>query len=216
MSSVIPVHKNPFEILDSCDAPTTTTSRHRRRRAKNKASADVKVTRFEVNLHLPFQDLLSQMTTDFDQKLSSMRVELEEKIDIKLAAHLEKQEKWVRVLHRGQGIRNIEDWAIGRMKRELKMPKKTKRSYAQIITQFISEFDFSTVKKSDLQSLKSSQGRTDANSVFHISLFHSSDEDINELWKLIKPSLSEEEEGKYERLMQFGRGKTAIQKKLSN
>jgi len=99
------------------------------------------------------------------------------------------------------------------MKRELKIQNKTKRSYTQIIDQFVSEFNFSTVKKSDLQGLKNSQGRTDANSIFHISLSHNSDEEIDELWKLIKPSLSEKEKGKYERLMEFGRGKTAIQKK---
>ena len=305
MSSFIPVHKNPYEILNSSDSPTSATPERRRRRQKNKSPADLKATSFkyklkaelkdnkenihvsfvedatskkimhdlekqlveithkvelidtyitsmiprhtpmaditepktvqsmqnsfggsvhvsparsamsetEVNLHLPFQDLLAQMNNDFNQKFRSLKVELEEKMDTKLAVHLEKQEKWIRVLDRGQGIRNIEDWAIGRMKRELKIQNKTKRSYTQIIDQFVSEFNFSIVKESDLQSLKNSQGRTDANSIFHISLSHNSDEEIDELWKLTKPSLSEKEKGKYERLMQFGRGKTAIQKK---
>jgi len=110
------------------------------------------------------------------------------------------------------GIRNIEDFCVTRMKKALNSPPRTDVSYSEIIDRFHSKFNYDGVLESDLMSLKDSKSRTVANAVFHLDF--RSDDQVSKMWRLIQPTFREDaERNRYERLLQFGRGRTSITKK---
>jgi hypothetical protein len=60
---------------------------------------------------------------------------------------------------------------------------------------------------------KNSEDRRVANGMFHINLDTTPSGKIESWWMLMKGSLSEQELGRYERLMKFGTSKLPIEKK---
>jgi len=98
------------------------------------------------------------------------------------------------------------------MKKALNSPPRTDVSYSEIIDRFHSKFNYDGVLESDLMSLKDSKSRTVANAVFHLDF--RSDDQVSKMWRLIQPTFREDaERNRYERLLQFGRGRTSITKK---
>src|SRR5438045_9766628 len=66
------------------------------------------------------------------------------------------------------GMRNIEDWVLARMKKELKLSPTIKIPNAVLIDRFIATCAFPIVNMSDLNYLKSSPLRQQANETFHL------------------------------------------------
>ena len=109
--------------------------------------------------------------------------------------------------------RNIEDWALTRMKKELKLPISIKISPALLIDRFVTNYTFPIVNLKDLDYLKSSPLRKQANEVFHLNV--DTDEDkMNRIWNVMKDEI--EDKGmrvRYYRLLQFGKGRGEVKKR---
>jgi len=74
MSSFIPVHKNPYEILNSSDSPTSETPERRRRRQKNKSPADLKATSFKYKLKAELKDNKENIHVSFVEDATSEKI----------------------------------------------------------------------------------------------------------------------------------------------
>ena len=117
--------------------------------------------------------------------------------------------RWVYFYH---GIRDIEDFCIKRMRKVLNIPTRTDITYSEIVDRFHANFNYAGVSKSDIMSLKDSKAGTVANTIFHLDV--QSDAEVSRMWRLLQPTFREDAERKrYERLLQFGRARTAIAKK---
>ncbi len=160
-----------------------------------------------------FRDFLLHDRTFYDQFKRVHEPELLEDAIRKQeekAADLEEFTKWVTHAY---GIRNIEDFAIKRMRKALKIPEKAQVTHATVVDRFIAQYSFPVVTKQDLQSLKSSQLRTDANRTFHLDIIYD-EEKINRIWRVLKSTIDDvQTRERYERLLRFGRGMGELIKK---
>ena len=109
--------------------------------------------------------------------------------------------------------RNIEDWALMRMKRELKLPITVKISNDVLVDRFIANYTFPIVNMKDLNYLKSSSLRKQANEAFHLNV--ETDEDkMNQIWSVMKDEIKDKEtRDRYYRLLQFGKGRGEVKKR---
>lgn len=68
------------------------------------------------------------------------------------------------------GTRNIEDWALKRMKKELRLPITIKISPGALIDRFVANYTFAIVNMKDIDHLKSSPLCKQANEMFHLNI----------------------------------------------
>ena len=109
--------------------------------------------------------------------------------------------------------RNIEDWALARMKKELKLSPTIKIANAVLIDRFIATCTCPIVNMSDLNYLKSSPLRQQANDIFHLHV-DTDDERMNQVWNVMKDEIQDKEmRDRYHRLLQFGKGKGKVRKR---
>ena len=99
------------------------------------------------------------------------------------------------------------------MKRELKLPITVKISNAVLIDRFIANYTFPIVNMKDLNYLKSSSLRKQANEAFHLNV--ETDEDkMNQIWSVMKDEIKDKEtRDRYYRLLQFGKGRGEVKKR---
>jgi len=162
----------------------------------------------EVRVTHNLQELVSQITA----VRAEVKGEVERAVEEKLARKFDDLDEGVRWVSFYHGIRNIEDFCIKRMRKVLNIPTRTDITYSEIVDRFHAKFNYAGVSKSDVMSLKDSKSRTVANSIFHLDV--QSDAEVSRMWRLIQPTFREDAERKrYERLLQFGRARTAITKK---
>jgi exosome complex RNA-binding protein Csl4 len=114
-------------------------------------------------------------------------------------------------LYRDYDICNIEDFCIQRMKRIMNIPKKKIIVYTDLVKEFTRKYKVSIVSVEDLGSLAQSAAHHDANDIFHIDIDVADSEEIDDMWKVTKLTLPEQERGRYERLLAFERGISTIQ-----
>ena len=204
--SVVPRH-TPIAILESLPAVTNLQEVFG-------GSIDVSPARSansdtEVRVTHSLQELVSQITLAVRAEVKG---EVEHAVEEKLARKFDDLDEGVRWIYFYHGIRNIEDFCIKRMRKELNIPTRTDITYSEIVDRFHAKFNYADVSKSDLMSLKDSKSRTVANTIFHLDV--QSDVEVSRMWRLIQPTFREDAERKrYERLLQFGRTRTAITKK---
>ena len=143
---------------------------------------------------------------------AEVKGEVERAVEEKLAWKFDDLDEGVRWVYFYHGIRNIDDFCIKRMRKFLNISTRTDITYSEIVDRFHANFNYAGVSKSDVMSLKDSQSRTVANTIFHLDV--QSDAEVSRMWRLIQPTFREDAERKrYERLLQFGRARTAITKK---
>lgn len=113
---------------------------------------------------------------------SELREDVVRQLEEKMA-NLEECTNW---MAHAQGIRNIEDFAMKKMRKALKIPEKIQVAHATVVARFIikyiSQYSFPIVTNLDLQSLKSSQPRTDANRIFRLDIIDD-EEKIDRIWE---------------------------------
>jgi hypothetical protein len=95
----------------------------------------------------------------------------------------------------------------------LNLPGTDNTSSRDLVSSFVKKFDVDGLKPGDLQSLKSSLEREDANSIFHIDVDMVDEQMMKDMFSGIKNSMSEEDISRYERLSSFGRGQLAVPRK---
>jgi hypothetical protein len=96
------------------------------------------------------------------------------------------------------------------MKRIMNIPKKKTVVYTDLVKEFTRKYKASIVSVEDLGSLAQSAARHDANDMFHIDIDVADVEEIDDMWKVTKLTLPEQERGRYERLLAFGRGDSTV------
>jgi hypothetical protein len=90
---------------------------------------------------------------------------------------------------------------------------KDKVEHATVVDRFMESFTYDGVTKSDLEYLKHSSARDEANAVTHVRYGNESREEMLKVWRFLKPSLEEKNRLRYERMWKFGLGETAVLKK---
>jgi hypothetical protein len=160
----------------------------------------------EVRVENTYSSLLDRMRRD-------LLSEIDQRIEARETARMAEKDDFVEQLFRAHGIRNIEDWAIGRMREELGLSKVSDVTYSVIIDRFVKEFDFDGVTPRDLEQLKFSSARTQANLLFHINLQNTDSGELLRFWTRLRPSLIGEEKPYYEKMMQFCRKKNSVSRK---
>lgn len=204
--SVVP-HHTPIATLESLPA---VTSLHE----VFGGSIDISPARSassdtEVRVIHSLQELVSQIASDV---CAEVKGEVERAVEERLGRKFDDLDEGVRWAYFYHGIHNIEDFCIKRMRNALNIPMETDITYSEIVDRFHAKFNYAGVSKSDLMNLKDSKSHTIANIVFHLDV--QSDAEVSRMWRLIQPTFREEAERKrYERLLQFGRARTAITKK---
>ena len=182
------------------------------RSATSQTESNVSVQHME--LFERFRDFLLHDRTFYDQFKKVHQSELLEDAMRKQQekmADLEEYTKWVT---HACSIRNIEDFVIKRMREALKIPEKAQLTMPPIVDRFIAQYSFPIVSNQDLQSLKSSQLRTDTNRLFHPDIIDD-EEKINRIWRVLKSTIDDVQTcERYERLLQFGRGFGELRKKM--
>jgi hypothetical protein len=103
-------------------------------------------------------------------------------------------------------LRNVEDWALNRIKRVAKLPSEM--PHRDTIDFFLRNYEAPGVPKEYLLSLRHSSVRQIAID-FHVSPDDADAVDI--MWNSLSRMLTTEQRDKYRALMQFGRGLTSVQ-----
>ena len=156
-----------------------------------------------VNVESTYSELHARLKRQFDADLDARLAEM---VDKKVQECVKSQTQWIQYIHRAHAIRNIEDWSIRYIKRALNLPDTDNTSFRDHVSSFVKKFDVDGLKPGDLQSLKSSLEREDANSIFHIDVDMVDEQLMKDMFSGIKNSMSEEDISRYERLSSFGRG----------
>jgi hypothetical protein len=163
-----------------------------------------------VNVESTYSELHARLKRQFDADLDARLAEM---VDKKVQECVKSQTQWIQYIHRAHAIRNIEDWSIRYIKRALNLPGTDNTSFRDLVSSFVKKFDVDGLKPGDLQSLKSSLEREDANSIFHIDVDIVDEQMMKDMFSGIKNSMSEKDISRYERLSSFGRGQLAVSRK---
>jgi hypothetical protein len=205
--SVVPRH-TPIDTLESLPAVTDLQEVFG-------GSIDISPARSatsdtEVRVTHSLQELVSQIT---QAVRAEVKGEVQRAVDEKLASKFDDVDEGLRWVYYYHGIRNIEDFCLKRMRNVLNISSKTDMTYSEIVDLFHAKCNYAGVSKSDVMSLKDSKSRTAANTIFHLDV--NSDDEVSRMWRLMQPTFREDaERRRYERLLQFGRSRTAISKKV--
>jgi hypothetical protein len=174
------------------------------------SSAKSATSETEVRVESSFQETLERIRRDMQEELSR---DLKSAIAIevqKVETRFSQQDVRISRLYRGYGVRNIEDFCIQRMKRIMNIPKKEKVIYTELVREFTRKYKASIVSVEDLKTLGRSIAREEANDLFHIDIDLEDPEEIDDIWKVTKLTLLEQDCGYYERLLAFGRGDSDV------
>jgi hypothetical protein len=164
----------------------------------------------EVRLESSFQETLQRIRQDMQEELGR---ELKRAIAIevqKVETRFSEQDIRISRLYRGYSVRNIEDSCLHRMKRIMNIPKKAKVNYTELVREFTQKYKATIVSVEDLRSLGRSIAREEANEIFHVDINLEDREAVDDIWKITKLTLPEQDRGRYERLLAFGRGDSDV------
>jgi rRNA maturation endonuclease Nob1 len=164
----------------------------------------------EVRVESSFQETLERIRRDMQEELSR---DLKSAIAIevqKVETRFSQQDVRMSRLYHGYGVCNIEDFCIQRMKRIMNIPKKEKVIYTELLREFTRKYKASIVSVEDLKTLSRSIAHEEANDLFHIDIDLEDPEEVDDIWKVTKLTLPEQDRGRYERLLAFGRGDSDV------
>ena len=179
-----------------------------------------------VYVESTYADIHARMRSKFNEDIKARLEEIEQKIEQKIERkierkieqmvreYIENQTAFVRHILQAHAIRNIQDWRVLSMKRLLRLPKTDASTFREVVSAFLRRFDVTGLYPADLQSIISSTDRDNSNAVFHIDVNNVDDQLMRQMFSCIKTSnMSPEDISRYERLADFGRGKSSVSPK---